>query len=108
MATIQLDGRHMTDWSSFHTESQAKFGFPDFYGRNMDAWVDCLSGVRDGDGMSSIVLETDETLDIEILHSDTFRAKSPHILAVVQDCLDAVNERFVEEGQPPALRLDLR
>ncbi|MGC8001097.1 barstar family protein, partial [Salmonella enterica] len=43
MATVQLAGDRITDWDSFHTESAAAFGFPDFYGRSMDAWVDCLS-----------------------------------------------------------------
>lgn len=98
----------MCDWSSFHLESQEKFGFPAFYGRNMDAWVDCLSGVRDGDGMSSILLASDETLHIEILHSEIFCSKAPQILAALEDCLDAINERYVEEGQSPALQLDLR
>jgi RNAse (barnase) inhibitor barstar len=108
MAKVQLDGQRMCDWSSFHTESQEKFGFPDFYGRNMDAWVDCLSGLRDADGMSSIALAPDETLHIEVLHSDIFRSKAPHILVVVEDCLDALNERYIENGQNPALQLDMR
>ena len=108
MVTVQLDGRHMCDWSSFHTESQAKFGFPDFYGRNMDAWVDCLSGLRDADGMSSIVLAPDETLHIEVLHSDVFCTKAPHILAVMEDCVEAINERYAEDGKNQALQLELR
>jgi hypothetical protein len=47
-------------------------------------------------------------LHIEVLHSDIFRSNAPHILVVVEDCLDAINERYVENGQNPALQLDMR
>lgn len=105
MVKIQLDGRHMRDWPSFHTESQAKFGFPDFYGRNLDAWVDCLSGVRNDDGMSSIVLASDELLQIEVINSAVLRAEAPHIVEAMQECVEAVNERYAESGEIPPLQL---
>ncbi len=98
----------MGDWPSFHTESQEKFGFPDFYGRNMDAWIDCLSGLRDDDGMSSIVLSPDEILVIEVADSAFLRAESPHILAALEECIEAVNERYAEDGESPPLQLELR
>ncbi len=98
----------MCDWSSFHKESQEKFGFPDFYGRNLDAWVDCLSGVRDDDGMSSIALTSDEVLQIELVNSDMLRKKAPHILNALQECVEAVNERYAEDGESPPLQLELR
>jgi RNAse (barnase) inhibitor barstar len=107
MAHVQLDGLRMLDWPSFHVESQERFGFPDFYGRNMDAWVDCMSGVRDDDGMSSIVLAPDEVLQIEVTNSDALRKKAPHILSALEDCVEAVNERYAEDGENPALRLEL-
>jgi RNAse (barnase) inhibitor barstar len=108
MLKIQLEGQRMLDWPSFHTESHVKFGFPDFYGRNMDAWVDCLSGVRDDDGMSSIVLAPNERLLIEVSHSDVMRAKAPHILEALQECVDTVNEQYAEDGEMPPLQLAFR
>jgi RNAse (barnase) inhibitor barstar len=107
MAHVQLDGRQLCDWPSFHKESQEKFGLPDFYGRNMDAWIDCLSGVRDDDGMSSIALAPDEILLIEVLNTDVLRAKAPHILEVLRECIEAVNERYAEDGEIPPLQLEL-
>jgi RNAse (barnase) inhibitor barstar len=108
MASIQLDGRQMGDWPSFHQECREKFGFPDFYGRNLDAWIDCLSGLRDEDGMSSIVLGPDEVLYIEVTNTASLQSRAPHILAALEDCIEAVNERYADDGQTPALQLELR
>jgi len=33
----------ITDWASFHDVFMHTLGFPDFYGRNMDAWIDCMT-----------------------------------------------------------------
>lgn len=84
------------------------FGFPDFYGGNMDAWIDCLSGLRDDDGMSSFVLGRDDVLQIEVSHSDFLREKTPGILAALEDCVAEVNERYAEHGEKPVLALVLR
>ena len=60
MPDAMLNGSKITDWKSFHDECAAVFGFPDFYGRNMNAWIDCLTYVREGDGMSRYELGPDE------------------------------------------------
>ena len=65
MAHTQLDGAALTDWTAFHALSKAAFGFPDFYGNNLDAWIDCLSYLRDDDAMSSFRLQPDEVLTID-------------------------------------------
>jgi nitrous oxidase accessory protein NosD len=45
---------------------QAAMGFPDSYGNTMDAWVDCLSYLRDDDSMSKFSLKPNEVLEIVI------------------------------------------
>jgi hypothetical protein len=55
------------------------FGFPSFYDRNMDAWIDCLTYVRDGDGMSPFALGPTEPLVIEVLNTDAFKQHAPEI-----------------------------
>ena len=37
----RVDGSRIHDWASFNRT----FAFPDFYGRNMDAWIDCMSSL---------------------------------------------------------------
>jgi hypothetical protein len=107
MATVCLNGETITDWASFHTECQQAFGFPDFYGRNMDAWVDCLSYLRDDDAMSKFRLKPEETLQIEVLRADLLRKNAPEILDEMEFCIAAINERYEDYGENPALDLVL-
>ncbi|HJV74844.1 MAG TPA: barstar family protein [Noviherbaspirillum sp.] len=108
MPVVRLDGSSIADWASFHDASRSAFGFPDFYGRNMDAWMDCLGTLRDDDGMSSFVLGADEMLEIELLQSKMLRQNAPDILEALEDCIAVVNERYLENGEKPALTLVLR
>ncbi len=108
MPVVSLDGRRIGDWNAFHAECRVVFGFPDFYGENMDAWIDCLSSLRDGDAMSKFTLAPDETLRIELLHAAALQQKAPEILDALEDCAAEVNERCIEKGQKPPLSLLLR
>jgi RNAse (barnase) inhibitor barstar len=108
MPVVRLDGSAIRDWPSFHRECQIKLGFPEFYGRNLDAWIDCLSTLRDNDGMSIFALEPDETLQIEIVNAGVLRNQETQILDTLLDCVDAVNQRYTENGEKPALELLLR
>jgi hypothetical protein len=108
MATVQLHGEQIHDWSGFHSECRQAFGFPDFYGNNLDAWVDCLSYLRDDDGMTKFKLKPDEVLQIEILQADVMRQQVPDILEEITFCIAGINERYADYGEKPALALVLR
>jgi RNAse (barnase) inhibitor barstar len=43
MTLVKLDTRRIRDWDTFHDLFAEVFGFPGFYGRNMDAWIDCMT-----------------------------------------------------------------
>lgn len=107
MALAQLNGAIITDWPSFHTECQSAFGFPEFYGRNLDAWVDCLSYLRDAENMTKFRLKPNETLQIEILQAATMQSQAPEILEEIQFCIEGINERYEDYGEKPALELIL-
>ena len=52
---IQIDGSKITDWDSFHDQFSETLGFPGFYGRNMNAWNDCMTSLdAPDDGLSSV------------------------------------------------------
>ena len=106
--TVQLDGGAIVDWSSFHDQTAAVFGFPEFYGRNMNAWIDCLSYVREGDGMSRFALGAGGILVIEVLNSEEFRQRAPEVFDAFVDCVAAVNLRQIEGNEAPVLHLVLR
>lgn len=104
MASVTLDGRKLTNAHTFHRECELAFGLPDFYGRNLSGLIDCLSGVRDDDGMSRFTLAADEVLYIEL--SDV-SIVDPKALAMLDHVVDEVNFRYVEKGASPPLRLVL-
>ncbi|HYD94351.1 MAG TPA: barstar family protein [Noviherbaspirillum sp.] len=108
MPTVTLDGRRLGDWHAFHAECRTAFGFPGFYGGNMDAWIDCLSGLRDDDGMTRFALGPDEVLRIELAHAGELRRAAPEILEALRACAEEVNERCAENGEKPVLDLVLR
>ena len=105
MASVALDGRKLTDMPAFHREVALAFGLPDFYGRNISALIDCLSGVRDNDGMSRFALAEDEVLDIELSDAAIVNQEA---VAVLEDTVEEVNLRYSEQGKTPPLRLVLR
>ncbi|MNR78087.1 Barstar (barnase inhibitor) [compost metagenome] len=107
MAIVHLNGASITDWAGFHSACKAEFGFPDFYGHNMDAWVDCLSYLRDEDGMSKFRLKPAEKLQIIVDHADILQKTAPDILEEVAFCIEGINERYADYGENPALELKL-
>jgi hypothetical protein len=45
--TVFLDGTAFTSGEQLHSELAFKLGLPDWYGRNFDALLDCLSSIDD-------------------------------------------------------------
>ena len=43
MKQITLNGKKMTDKESAHKYIASKLGFPEYYGKNLDALADCIS-----------------------------------------------------------------
>jgi len=105
MADITLPLAKINDWPSFHATSAEAFGFPEFYGHNNNAWIDCLSYLTDSDGMSKVVLSSDERLFLHLLDFGPFQERYPAIAAGLIDCATAVNARYIAGGDIPRLVL---
>ena len=84
-----LDGNRM---------SAETFGFPDFYGQNTNAWIDCLTYVREGDGMSRLVLGEGEHLFVTLPDDEVFAGRVPEIAEVLLSCTAFVNQRSMASG----------
>jgi hypothetical protein len=108
MASAELNGGAILDWDSFHAECRRVFGFPAFYGNTMDAWVDCLSYLRDADGMTKFRLKPNEVLEIVVKDAAGMRARVPDLLEEMSFCIAGINERYEDYGEKPALQLILR
>jgi hypothetical protein len=103
MAFVQIDAADITSWESFHNSFKTAFGFPDFYGMNMDAWIDCMSCL-DGE-FNSFKLETGELLVIEISGTEEFVKQLPEAQTVLAECMAFVNQRFIEDDDKTRIAL---
>ena len=108
MASVELHGAAIDSEAAFHAECQRAFGFPAFYGHTMDAWVDCLSYLRDEENMTRFRLKPNEVLEIVVKDADALRARLPDLLEEVTYCVAGINERYDDYGEKPALALVLR
>lgn len=108
MASVELNGDVITDESSFHAECRRVFGFPEFYGNTMDAWVDCLSYLRDDEGMTKFRLKPNEVLEIVVKNAALLKERAPDLIEEVSYCVAGINERYEDYGEKPALKLVLK
>lgn len=109
MASVTLKTRSIVDMASFHNQCVAVLGFPEFYGRNMNAWIDCLSTLtEESNGMSSFQLRSQEQLFISVPEFEEFSKRVPDVSAALLDCTSFVNRRYVEAGDIPRLVLVLQ
>lgn len=108
MASVELNGDLITDEAGFHAECKRAFGFPEFYGNSMDAWIDCLSYLRDDENMTRFKLKPNEVLDIVVNGGEGVKTRLPDLIEEVTYCVAGINERYADYGEQPALRLSLR
>lgn len=103
MPLVHIDGAHFRDWDSFHGVFAAAFGFPAFYGRNMNAWIDRMTSFdAPEDGMTSI---HGWAADPVVLQLDTASAVPKEIFDTLLECARFVNWRRHETGRPAILIL---
>jgi hypothetical protein len=105
---VRIDANRITDRASFHSVFAEAIGFPNFYGRNMDAWIDCMTHLDDpGDGLSKVHIEPGEVLSLVIDNASDFKKRCPGLFADLVECAAFVNWRRIERGRPPVLALAL-
>jgi hypothetical protein len=105
---VKIDADQITDWDSFHAVFKRDLGFPNFYGQNMNAWIDCMISLDDADsGMTGIVLKDDELAILEIKGVKSFRERCGEILDALIECASFVNYSRREAGERPVLSLML-
>jgi hypothetical protein len=94
------------DWDTFHTVFARAFGFPGYYGRNMNAWIDCMTYLDDAANCEVVVAEGGLVV-IRIGSAAEFAARCPEQYQAIVECAAFVNHRRVKLGQLPILALML-
>jgi len=104
VSVVKIECQNIKGWSSFHDEFTRVFGFLDGYGRNMDAWIDCMSSLSDPDaGMTQIHCEKGKVVTIELANITEFKLRCPRIYQLIIKCTAFVNWRLIEQNEPPVL-----
>ncbi len=103
---VRIDASRIVDWSSFHEVFAETMGFPQFYGRNMNAWIDCLTYLDEPEaGMTNIHAPCGGVVTLLIDNAEDFRARCPDQHAALVECAAFVNWRRIERGEPSVLAL---
>ena len=103
---VEIDTAAITDWESFHDVFAASMGFPDFYGRNMNAWIDCLTSLDEPeDGMTSVHAPDEGILVLALTDATDLASRCPDIYEAIVECSAFVNHRKMDAGERPVLSL---
>ena len=106
MIRVKIDTALIKDWESFHKVFATTLGFPDFYGKNMNAWIDCMTSLDcPEDGMTSVHVGLGEVLVLELDSIDDFIKRCPEQYGAIVECSSFVNYRRIEQGSSAVLAL---
>lgn len=106
MQFIRIDCSQIVSWDSFHDLFAKLLGFPAFYGRNMDAWIDCLTNVDDiTAGMTSVHIKPGEVLTLVLDDVKSLKVRCPEIYEALIECSAFVNWRRLDISEPPIVAL---
>lgn len=92
--TAVINGASIQDWDSFHNEFQNKIGFFEGYGRNLNAWIDCMSDLYTKEeyvGLTKFNLHEGDKLIILVVNVEIWREVRRDIFDSFIECTLAVN-----------------
>lgn len=103
---VRLDCDRITGRESFHSVFAEVFGFPEFYGRNMNAWIDCMSYLDEPEsGMTTVHAPAGGVVTLHLDEADWFAARCPEQYTEMVECAAFVNWRRSSQGQSAVLAL---
>lgn len=92
----------IVDWPTFHDVVAADLDFPDYYGRNPDAFFDCVWDLaRDAEALRP----ARGPLTIDLGDIAAFRARCPEQFHLIVDAIAAMNDASLAKGRQPRLFL---
>lgn len=95
MKTVKIDPNLIANWDSFHDVFSKTFNFPDYYGRNMNAWIDCMDEF------------TEELTLIDLGDCRDLKERKPEIIEAINECSAFINYRRLETGELPVLLISM-
>jgi RNAse (barnase) inhibitor barstar len=104
---IRLNATKFLTWNTFHSYFQRKFGFPDFYGRNINAWIDCMSDLDKPEyGMvKNISIRKGQCVVLRINNIDDLKSQAHDIYMAIIECSAFINRERIISGELPLIFL---
>jgi Barstar (barnase inhibitor) len=105
---VQIPVDEIVDWGTFHEVFARVLGFPDYYGRNLDAWIDCMTYVDDEAAAmisSDLVVGEGDIMTLHLGLLADFPERCREQYEALNDCVAFVNWRRLEAGERPILAL---
>ena len=102
---VDIDGEKCLTDEAMHTAFSEAFGFPYFYGRNWDAWIDLMSRLNDESNDCTLVVPDKAVVCLSIKSAKVIKEKAPRIWEDLNECTAFVNWRLVNNGEAPLLAL---
>ncbi len=103
---VKIDASQIKSWDDFHSYFAKVLGFPDFYGRNMNAWIDCMTSIDlPDDGLSTVHAPLGGFVVLQLEHVDEFARNQREIYDALIECAAFVNWRRIELGEEAVLSL---
>ena len=104
MTLVRLDARKLIDSETFHVHLAEVFGFPPFYGKNLNALIDCLSDLDEpATLMTRIHVGRGNVLTVVIDGVEDLEESERVKLLPFLDAIAFVNARRIDAGDPPIL-----
>ena len=104
---LELDFTEIDNLEKMHNLLMNIFGFPVFYGKNVNALIDCLSDLRvqgeKGETLCDFKIKTEEII---ILNCKNFSYKSSIIQNHFITAIESINKREIEIGNIPSIFLN--
>lgn len=103
---LEIDVGGVSTWSDFHDLFADRLGFPGFYGRNMDAWIDCMTSLdAPEDGMTTLHVPPGGVLTLSVINAAQLKSRNSEIWEALNECTAFVNWRRNEVGEASVLTL---
>ncbi|WP_106795113.1 barstar family protein [Aquimarina sp. Aq78] len=95
MKTVKIDSKTINSWETFHNVFSQKFNFPSYYGRNMNAWIDCMDELNN------------ELTLIDLGDCRELKERNPEIIEAINECSAFVNYRKIEAGESAVITISM-
>ena len=84
MKKYVINGKNIHDWKTFHFEFKNVMQFPNYYGENMDAWIDLIDEMTD----EPLILDMGDCSQMPL-----------EIFSAILECAAFVNYRRLEMNE---------